>query len=118
MRLSYGSTDFCFQGDIEDKQEKVLAGYSQDLNCEVYLAGHHGSRYASSAPWLAKMDPEWSVVSSGPNSYGHPTKEALRRIHQAGARVYITRDLGTVSVETDGTSVKVMPDTPDAKDNC
>ncbi|HVM45381.1 MAG TPA: MBL fold metallo-hydrolase, partial [Candidatus Thermoplasmatota archaeon] len=52
VRLRHGETSFCFQGDIEWRQEARLDG-----RCDVYLVGHHGSRHASSAPWLARMSP-------------------------------------------------------------
>lgn len=118
VRLIFGSVAYCFQGDIETEQESVLASYSQDLDCEVYLVGHHGSRYASSSAWLAKMDPEYAVASFGDNSYGHPTAEALCRIQGAGAAVYGTQRLGLVTVETNGGTVTVTPAAPETVDYC
>lgn len=97
VRLEHGSTSFCFQGDIEDRQERQLAG-----GCDVYLAGHHGSRSASSAGWLAKMGPKIAIVSFGENGYGHPTTEALCRIQQAGADIVATHRAGDIIVTTEG----------------
>lgn len=118
LRMTYGSVGFCFQGDIETGQESTLAGYSRDMDCEVYLMGHHGSRYASSSSWLSKMDPEFAPVSFGANSYGHPTSEALCRVQQSGAQVFATQRLGTITISTDGSSVTVSPNQPETKDYC
>src|SRR6185369_12550173 len=94
VRLSYGTTDYCFQGDIETAQEASLASEARDLNCEVYLIGHHGSRYASSNAWLTMIHPTYAPVSFGTNTCGHPTSEALCRVQTAGASVFATHRLG------------------------
>lgn len=103
VRLEHGARSFCFQGDIEAQQEAQLEG-----RCDVYLVGHHGSRHASSAGWLARMRPEISVVSFGENGYGHPHLEALCRVQQAGSAVYMTHRGGTVVIETDGVALRVL----------
>jgi competence protein ComEC len=118
VRLSFGETDFCFQGDLEAAQEQALAQAFPGRDCEVYLTGHHGSRYASSAPWLQAMDPEIAVVSFGTNPYGHPAREAMCRLQAAGAALYFTDRLGTVTVATDGRGANVAPAAPETIDYC
>lgn len=113
VRLSFGATSFCFQGDVETAQEARLDGA-----CTVYLVGHHGSRYASGDAWLARMRPSIAVVSFGENPFGHPTSEALCRVQQAGAAVYATHRAGDVAVESDGTGARVVAGTPESKDYC
>lgn len=117
VRLAYGDTAYCFQGDIETAQENALA-MRPELQCDVYLVGHHGSRYASAATWLATMQPKVAVASFGPNSYGHPASEALCRIQRADAQVYATHRLGDIVVETDGANLTVTPDRPETQDYC
>lgn len=118
VRWSFGSVDFCTDGDIERDQEVALASMGQDLNCEVYLVGHHGSAGSSSASWIAKMSPKAAVVSFGENDYGHPTAPALCRVQSSGAKVFATHRVGTVTVTTDGTTFRVTPDTPEMQDYC
>jgi competence protein ComEC len=117
VRLTFGGTRFCFQGDIETAQEAALASSGRDVACDVYAVGHHGSRQASSAAWLAAMGPRVAVVSFGENGYGHPTPEALCRVQQAGAQVYATHRVGTVHVRSDGATVMVSQ-APEARDYC
>ena len=102
VRLEHGATSFCFQGDIETRQENELSA-----RCDAYLVGHHGSRTASSAAWLARMRPSIAIVSYGDNSYGHPHPEALCRVEQAGAALYATAD-SDIIVESDGASLRVL----------
>lgn len=56
---------------------------------EVYRANHHGSRHSSNACFLKVLRPEVSVISSGENSYGHPTPRVFEALTGYG-RVFIT----------------------------
>ena len=107
VRLTHGSSSFCFQGDIETAQEAALARMPDDLSCDALLVGHHGSRQASSAAWLARAQPEHAIASFGANAYGHPTSEALCRLQQAGATVYATHRAGTIVAASEGAGVRV-----------
>lgn len=108
VRLVHGEVAFCFQGDIEREQERIIAQGPGERECDVHLVGHHGSRHASDSVWLSVMDPELAIVSSGPNPYGHPTSEALCRVQASGAQVLATARGGTVVVESDGASWRVV----------
>ena len=58
---------------------------------EVYKVHHHGSRYSSNAAWLTTTNPIVGIVSVGnANPYGHPTTEAMSRLHASGTRTYWT----------------------------
>jgi hypothetical protein len=47
---------------------------------EVLKVAHHGSRTASTAPFLAAARPSIAIFSTGSgNPYGHPTAQAIRR---------------------------------------
>jgi len=110
VRLGFGQATFCFQGDIEHAQERRL---TQRLGaaaaCDVYLVGHHGSRHASDATWLAALEPRLAVVSFGANSYGHPTSEALCRVQTAGANVLATHRQGDIAIASrDGASPLIV----------
>ncbi len=62
--------------------------------------GHHGSRTASSAAFLARVMPKVAAISCGrENRFGHPHAEVLRRLEAVGARVCRTDLQGAISVE-------------------
>jgi competence protein ComEC len=69
---------------------------------DLLKVGHHGSATASSAAFLAAVQPRAAVISVGPNHYGHPAPATLDRLHAAGATVWRTDRDGTVTVVTDG----------------
>jgi hypothetical protein len=52
---------------------------------------HHGSRYSSNSTWLSVTHPKIGVICVGVgNSYGHPTVDALGRLHAVGTKTYWT----------------------------
>jgi len=76
LSLSWGQTDFLFEGDAEQEAEAsmVTAGLIPDV--EILKVGHHGSRTASSAVFLAAAKPEVAIYMAGTgNSYEHPHAE-------------------------------------------
>jgi len=79
---------------ISEEQEFIAA---HDLpDAEFFVAGHHGSKTSSSQEMLNALRAEYAVVSSGYNTYGHPTKEALERFSAAGMEIFRTDQLGDV----------------------
>lgn len=65
---------------------------------DVYKSIHHGAANGDNARWLAAVRPRNVVVSVGPNTYGHPTSQALNLYRSVGAGVYRTDQQGTVTV--------------------
>ena len=58
---------------------------------EAYKVHHHGSRYSSSSAWLTNTSPRIGVISVGNgNSYGHPTRDCLDRLHTFGVKTFWT----------------------------
>lgn len=93
---SVGGKDFLITGDMDSATEaKLLAAY--DLpDIEGLVAGHHGSKYATSQELLEALSPETVCISVGSNSYGHPTDETLLRLARQGCEIYRTDLHGTI----------------------
>jgi competence protein ComEC len=67
---------------------------------------HHGSANGTSADLLSTIHPRYAVISVGArNVYGHPRREVLERLQQAGVKTYRTDVEGAVSFYLDGKSV-------------
>lgn len=80
---------------------------------------NNGQTEVSSTAFLKKIKPKYAIISVGDNSYGHPTPEAVARLEDIGAKVYTTKECGTVIIETDGSSytlsnnaTEIMPNAP------
>ncbi|MBR5308122.1 MAG: MBL fold metallo-hydrolase [Clostridia bacterium] len=111
MKLSYKGYDAMFSGDAERIVEDSLLLYGDDLDCELYKVAHHGSDTSSTADFVRAVSPDVSVISCGvDNSYGHPNAEIVKRLGDNGSAVYVTADIGTVTVLTDGVGYSVLSD--------
>ena len=73
-------------GDLDTLGEQKVSPQVNPV--EVVDLGHHGSRSSASLSYLGKASAKWAVVQAGiPNSYGHPTDDALARARAVGAHV-------------------------------
>ncbi len=96
-RFDYGSFSFLFTGDMEAGAEQDLLDSGADVSANVLKLGHHGSATSSSEDFLQAVDPGYCVASCGEdNEYGHPHKETLQRVEQAGASLYRTDYQGDI----------------------
>jgi competence protein ComEC len=98
FKLSYGSFDVLFTGDISTKVEDQL----ELGEIEVLKVAHHGSKYSTGEEFLAQVNPELAVISVGKNAWGHPTEEVLGRLRYLDTRILRTDEEGEVEIVTDG----------------
>ena len=99
---SAGEFDVLITGDMNNVVEKRLVKYKSLPDIELLLVGHHGSKSSTSEELLLAASPDLAVISSGYNSYGHPAPETLERLGAAGCDIYLTHDMGHVSVTYKG----------------
>jgi competence protein ComEC len=109
--LSYGRFSALLTGDAGVSTEAALLKSNiDDLPAYLLKVGHHGSKYASTAPFLSLVAPEIAVISVGKNSFGHPDGSTVQRLSAATGSadsVFRTDKDGAVSIVTDGKRVKV-----------
>ena len=94
--VSVGNKDFLITGDMSAATEQLLMEAYDLPDIEGMMAGHHGSRYATSSALLEAVTPEVVCISVGSNAYGHPTQEVLDRLARQGCTVCRTDRMGTV----------------------
>jgi len=100
--LSYEENGFraLYTGDISSAEEAMLP-----LSGEKYdylKVAHHGSKYSTSAAFLALTRPGTASVScSRYNTYGHPAPETLKRLSDAGTEVHILWEEGALILYTE-----------------
>ncbi len=102
LSVSYGEFDMLFTGDIEAEGEASMEELLQK-EYEVLKVAHHGSKNSTNTSFLKKVAPRIGIISCGRNnSYGHPHKELLNRLKEAGCKVYMTQNSGAIEIQTDG----------------
>lgn len=86
-------------GDRNRAGEKELLRDYALPDVDVLIAGHHGSKKATSQELLQAVRPEIVIISVGANnSYGHPAAEVLERLSEFGCTVYRTDEQGSVLI--------------------
>jgi len=110
LRLRYRNRAVLLPGDAEKQAEnEMLVENSADaFRADVLKTGHHGSKNSTTLEFLAALRPHVAVISAGEeNPYGHPNRELLERLEQAGVRILRTDREGAVHVFTDGNSLEI-----------
>jgi len=104
VKVSLEEASFLFPGDIEAIGETELVRIAGDyLQSRVLVAPHHGSRSSSTQTFLAAVNPETIVISSGFNDqYGASHPEVRERYINRGAEIFSTPENGAVTFITDG----------------
>lgn len=106
IRLEYGENSFLLCGDCTEESEQDMLHLDTDLDSDVYVANHHGSKYSNSSEFLEAVSPEYVVISCGAgNSYGHPDASVLLEIQKLGAGLFRTDLQGTVTAVSDGKKI-------------
>lgn len=106
LLAEFGSTRMIFTGDMEVLAENDMLDYwedKMDWNIDLLKVGHHGSSTSSGYRFLYETDPEYAVIQCEKNnSYGHPHREVVSRLDDAGIPMLRTDELGTILVVSDG----------------
>jgi len=104
LTATFGGTTALLEGDAERPAERrVVEEHPEAMLLKV---AHHGSASGTSADLLSTVHPRYAVISVGArNVYGHPRREVLERLQQAGVKTYRTDEEGAVSFYLDGKSV-------------
>lgn len=84
-------------GDRNRSGEKALIRTGLLKDVDVLVAGHHGSKNATSNELLDLVTPEVLMISVGKNnSYGHPAQQVLERAIAHGCLIQRTDEAGTL----------------------
>lgn len=97
-----GDFEAFISGDAYSSEEQRFLMTHTLPDTELFVAGHHGSKYSSCEELLTALNAEYVVVSCGYNTYGHPTKEALERFAAADMEIFRTDQSGNITVSIGG----------------
>jgi competence protein ComEC len=103
VRLDYGEFSMLLPGDAEEQTEHRLLAKGLALNARILKVAHHGSKYATSADFLKRVQPQIAIISCGEwNRYSHPAQSVLDRLRAANIKVYRTDLEGEIAISTHG----------------
>jgi competence protein ComEC len=102
MRVAYGATSVMLEGDAEAPIEQAMLA-EPGLASNLLKVGHHGSITSTRPEFLARVAPQWAVISCGlRNRYGHPRMEVLQALEAARVRTFSTDINGASCFRLDG----------------
>jgi DNA internalization-related competence protein ComEC/Rec2 len=108
IHVSYGNTSFMLTGDAEAESEKGIIASGVNLQSDVLLVGHHGSKSSTSLDFLKKVKPQYAIIQSGKeNKYGHPHTVTLKLLKAQGIKIYRNDLNGTIEVTSDGARLQI-----------
>ena len=110
--FTYKEHNFLFTGDLESGGEKSLVEKNKLPHCELYKAGHHGSKTSSSAKLMGVIQPEvvcccrccGSDEYTKTNANMFPTQEFINRVGIYTENIFVT----TLSVDNTRKSYRAM----------
>jgi len=112
--LTYDEVSFVFPGDAEKASEdqilkqNILKQNTTSLKCTILKVGHHASVTSSSQAFLNTVKPEAGVIMlSANNTHGHPHKEIIERLTEAGVKIYRSDLHGHIVITTDGKTYEI-----------
>ena len=89
--------DILITGDRSEAGELQLLSRTEIPDLEILAVGHHGSGSSSGKQFLEAVRPDCAVISVGKhNRYGHPDDAAVKRLEEAGCRIFRTDRDGTI----------------------
>lgn len=107
LQMNYGQFDMLFTGDLTAQEENNIIAHIEG-KVEVLKVAHHGSATSSSGSFLASVAPAVACVSVGANNrYGHPAKEVMKRLKETTQKIYLTKNNGAITIETDGKDYEI-----------
>ncbi len=110
LKVVYGQTSFLFTGDMETGAENDMLDYwegKMDWKVDVLKVGHHGSNTSTGHRFLYETAPTYGVIPVGKdNDYGHPHREPLSRLKDAGVTLFRSDELGHILAVTDGQEIR------------
>ena len=114
IKVSHGNFSSVLTGDAGYITENVLINNCNNLECTLYVVGHHGSAFSSSESFVNIMSPDYAFVSSGAdNEYGHPAETTLDVLEKNNVTVYRTDIQGTIRLNYSNGKCEVLTEKDD-----
>lgn len=98
FKINCDGVNLLFTGDISRQVEAYLAAkYGNELNSDILLCPHHGSKTSNTLKLVEAVKPAYAVFSAGyNNNYNFPNPEVMERYAEHGARILRTDLMGAL----------------------
>ena len=102
FRLVCGDFETLLTGDAPEEIQELLLEQGLVKESDILKVAHHGSKDGLNERFLEKLGSKLAVISVGENNtFGHPHKETLEELGDAGVEVKRTDQDGMIEVVSD-----------------
>ncbi|MAD46704.1 MAG: DNA internalization-related competence protein ComEC/Rec2 [Oceanospirillaceae bacterium] len=107
IQVDWHGLRFMLSGDLEKDGEALLVSrYGAELQSDILLVGHHGSKTSTSPIFLNAVKPAQAWISAGFNNrFGHPHAAVMARLQAQDVRILNTAGCGLVRMKRPGLPV-------------
>lgn len=104
LKLESKNFTMLFTGDLSKEGEKeILKGQKESEvkldDVDILKVGHHGSDGSGCIEFISLLAPKVSLISCGlNNTYGHPGKQAVKRLLAVKSTIFITTKAGQINI--------------------
>jgi competence protein ComEC len=111
IQAGFRNMTMLFPGDIKTGAEKeMVALYGNRLQSRVLVAPHHGSRSSNSEIFVAAVQPQVVIFTTGLNNrFDFPHPSVIKRYQDIGTTLLNTAIHGAVEICTDGNTLTIIP---------
>lgn len=109
LLLTHGKVRILLAADIDqNRQEWLVKRFGSRLESAALKVPHHGSGGGYSEAFVQTVKPTFAVISVGPNGWGYPSTETIRKLNEEVAVVLRTDEVGTIILQSDGSKAAVI----------
>ena len=100
LQVRTGEHTLLLSGDIEkDAEQSLLQRHGADLQADLLLVPHHGSKTSSTHEFITTVAPVIAIFPVGyRNRFGLPHKDVVARYRERGVRLLSTAESGAIRV--------------------
>jgi competence protein ComEC len=97
LKIIYKNLSVLLTGDLQKEMEILIKNSGEDINSDIFKAGHHGSKTSNDSEFLKEVSPKFAVISVGRgNKFGHPNIETIDTFNKFAEKILRTDLNGTI----------------------
>lgn len=107
--LIYKNFSLLLTGDIETEAINEIYKIYPDLlnNIDVLKVPHHGSKNSYDLDFYRLLNPDYSIISVGPNNFNHPSHEIISLLDSINSKIFRTDENGAIEIEVKENKMKI-----------
>jgi len=95
--LNYKNQNILFMADSGIKGFKINQKYMPD-KILILKIGHHGAKNVINNDMIKKLKPDYALISTGINKYGHPHYSTISLLEENNIKMISTKNYGFVKI--------------------